>query len=69
MDSIGQHVTEVTERVTTRAPRPHEVDALALPPGVHVLCIIRTHYADTTPVETAAVVVPGDLYELTYRTG
>lgn len=68
MDTIGHHVTEVTERVTTRAPRPHETEALAIPAGVPVLCIVRTHYAGTTPLETADIVVPGDRYEITWRT-
>jgi UTRA domain len=63
MDSIGQHVTEVTERVTTRAPRPHETEALAIPPGVPVLVTVRTFYADTTPLETADILVPGDRYK------
>jgi len=68
MDTIGHHVTEVSERVTTRAPRPHETEALAIPPGVPVLVIVRTHYADTTPLETADIIVPGDRYEVTWRT-
>ena len=68
MDTIGQHVTEASERVTTRSPRPHETEALAIPTGVPVLVIVRTHYADTTPVETADIIVPGDRYEVTWRT-
>jgi DNA-binding GntR family transcriptional regulator len=68
MDAIGQHVTEVSERVTTRAPHPHETDALAIPAGVPVLCIVRTHYTGATPLETADIVVPGDRYEVTWRT-
>ena len=68
MDAIGQRVTEVVERVTTRPPRPHETEALSIPTGVPVLCIVRTHYAGTTPVETADIVVPGDRYEVTWRT-
>jgi DNA-binding GntR family transcriptional regulator len=68
MDAIGQRVTEVSERVTTRAPRPHETDALAIPAGVPVLCIVRTHYAGTTPLETADIVLPGDRYEVIWRT-
>jgi UTRA domain len=58
MDAIGQRVTEVHERVTTRAPRPHEIPALAISAGVPVLVIVRTHYADATPVETADIIVP-----------
>ena len=68
MDTIGHHVTEVRERVTTRAPRPHETEALAIPAGVPILVIARTHYADSTPVETADIIVPGDRYEVSWRT-
>jgi DNA-binding GntR family transcriptional regulator len=68
MDTIGQHVNEVRERVTTRAPRPHENDALNIPAGVPVFVIVRTHYADATPVETADIIVPGDRYEISWRT-
>jgi hypothetical protein len=60
MDAIDQRVTEVVERVTTRAPRPHETDTLAIAAGVRVLCMVRTHYAGPTPVETADIVGPGD---------
>lgn len=67
MDLLGEHVTHVTERVTTRAPRPHETAALDVPAGVHILHVVRTHYAGTTPVETCDIIVPGDRYELTYR--
>jgi DNA-binding GntR family transcriptional regulator len=68
MDAIGHRTTEVRERVTTRAARPHEITALAIPVGVPVLCIARTHYAGHTPLETADIVVPGDRYEVTWRT-
>lgn len=67
MDSIGVHVTDVTEAVSTRAPLPWETDALNIPQGVHVLQIERTFFADTQPVETCDIVVPGDRYGLVYR--
>lgn len=67
MDSIGIRVTEAVESVTTRAPLPWEVEALDIPPGVHVLTIERTFLADDLPVETCDIVVPGDRYGLTYR--
>lgn len=66
MDAIGHRVTEVTERVTTRAPRPHETEALAIRAGVPVLCIVRTHYAGASALETADIVIPGDPYEVTW---
>ncbi|QFZ21576.1 GntR family transcriptional regulator [Saccharothrix syringae] len=67
MDRIGIRVTEVVESVTTRAPLPREVEALDIPPGVHVFTIERTFLADDLPVETCDIVVPGDRYGLTYR--
>ncbi|XVV05483.1 GntR family transcriptional regulator [Actinosynnema sp. CA-248983] len=67
MDSIGVRITEAVESVTTRAPLPWEVEALDIPPGVHVLSIERTFLADDLPVETCDIVVPGDRYGLTYR--
>jgi DNA-binding GntR family transcriptional regulator len=38
------------------------------PAGVPVLSIVRTHHATTTPVEAADIIVPGDRYEITWRT-
>lgn len=67
MDHIGVRVTEALESVSTRAPLPWEVEALNIPPGVHVLSIERTFMADDRPVETCDIVVPGDRYGLTYR--
>jgi GntR family transcriptional regulator len=68
MDNVGQRIDEVSERVTTRAPRPHETQALAIPSGVPVLSIVRTHDATSTPFETADIIVPGDRYEITWHT-
>jgi DNA-binding GntR family transcriptional regulator len=65
-DSIGMIVTHVVEQVTARAPRPYEVDALAIPEGVPVMSIIRTYFSNTTVVETADLVVAGDNYTLSY---
>ncbi|GAA1298674.1 GntR family transcriptional regulator [Saccharothrix xinjiangensis] len=67
MDHIGIRVTEAVESVATRAPLPWEVEALDIPPGVHVLTIERTFLAGELPVETCDVVVPGDRYGMTYR--
>jgi DNA-binding GntR family transcriptional regulator len=67
MDLIGQHITHVTEEVTARAPRPYELDALNMAPGVAVLAIERTYYVEDRPVETADVIVPADRYTLHYR--
>lgn len=67
MDLIGQHVTNVVEDVTARAPRPHEGEALKVGAGTPVLSIQRTYYADDRAVETADIVVAADRYVLSYR--
>jgi len=67
-DHIGIRIDRCTERVTARAARPDEIDALGLPVrGAYVLVIERTYHADRGPVETADIVFPGDRYELVYR--
>ena len=63
-DSLGLTVTHVVERVTARAPRPYEVDALAIPIGVPVMSVERTYFAEDTVLETADLVVAGDNYTL-----
>ncbi|MET7731592.1 GntR family transcriptional regulator [Streptomyces sp. NPDC005402] len=66
MDSIGQHITEVTEDVTARAPRPYETDQLQMAPGVPVIVITRTYRVGDLPVETCDIVVAADRYTLSY---
>jgi DNA-binding GntR family transcriptional regulator len=66
MDSIGVHITHVTEEVHSRAPRPYEAETLQIPVGVPVLVIERTYYAGDTPVETADIIVSADRYTLSY---
>jgi GntR family transcriptional regulator len=66
MDSIGQHITHVTEDVNARAPRPYEADQLQMAPGVPVVSITRTYYVDDRPVETCDIVVAADRYTLSY---
>ncbi|NGO43766.1 GntR family transcriptional regulator [Streptomyces ureilyticus] len=66
MDSIGQHITDVTEDVNARAPRPYETEQLQLPPGVPVMIITRTYFVDDRPVETCDIVVASDRYTLSY---
>lgn len=64
--ALGIKVTEIVEQVRTRVPQPAESDALALPAGVHVLHVERTHWAGDRPVETSDIVIPGDRFRLIY---
>jgi len=66
MDSIGVHITSVTEDVTARAARPLEADVLRVPAGVPVFVITRTYFAGAKPVETADIVVSSERYTLSY---
>ncbi|WP_204064265.1 GntR family transcriptional regulator [Planobispora siamensis] len=66
ISSAGMKITEVVEEVYTRVPQPSESDALALPAGVHVLHVERTHWAGDRPVETSDIVIPGDRFRLVY---
>jgi DNA-binding GntR family transcriptional regulator len=65
-DAIGIHIDHVDEEVRTRAPRTNETRDLAIPRGVHVFHLRRTHRAQGRPVETADIVIPGDRYVLHY---
>lgn len=67
LDTIGVHVTRVSEGVTVRPPRAAEVEALNIEPGVHVFCIQRTFSTDERPVEIADIIIPGDRYSLSYE--
>lgn len=67
MDAIGEHITEVVEEVTARAPRPFEAEALQVPVGTPVLAIERTYYVGERAVETADIIVSADRYTLTYQ--
>ncbi|WP_326820806.1 GntR family transcriptional regulator [Streptosporangium sp. NBC_01756] len=66
LSALGFKITEIVEQVYTRVPQPAESDTLALPTGVHVLHVERTHWAGDRPVETSDIVIPGDRYRLVY---
>jgi DNA-binding GntR family transcriptional regulator len=67
MDTMGQAVDHVIEKVTARAATRDEVKRLELPArGTYVLVIERTHLVGDKPVETCDIIFPGDRYELTY---
>lgn len=63
-DSIGLYVTHVHESIASRMPTPEEDRLLDIPPGVPLFAITRTHWANTTAVETADIVVPADRYRI-----
>lgn len=65
--SIGQHIAEVVEEVTARAPLPEEVQRLAMRPGVPILTVQRTMWTAQRPVQTSDIVIPADRYLLAYR--
>lgn len=60
MDEIGLRVTQVTEDITTRMPTEDERAQLEMPRDVPVFVVARTHWADTTAVETADIIIRGD---------
>ncbi|MBG0828817.1 GntR family transcriptional regulator [Planomonospora sp. ID67723] len=66
LSSLGVKITEIVEEVYSRVPQPAESDALALPAGVHVLHVERTHWAGDRPIETSDIVIPGDRFRLVY---
>lgn len=65
-DSIGEHITHVTEDVNARAPRPYEAEQLQIAPGVPVMAVTRTYYVDDRAIESADIVVAADRYTLSY---
>ena len=69
MDSIGRRITSVVEDVSARAPSPGEVTDLRIKPGIPVLVVARTMYADDTPLEYCDILIPADRSLLSYRVG
>lgn len=67
MDSIGKHITHVTEDVVARAPRPAERESLRIPDGTPVLAVERTYFVADEAVETADIVVSAHRYQLKYQ--
>jgi DNA-binding GntR family transcriptional regulator len=68
MRRIGVEVTHAAEYLSARLITAPEARLLKAAPGDIVMTIERTYYADTTPVETADIVVPVDRYRLLYGT-
>jgi GntR family transcriptional regulator len=67
LETVGLHVTEITEDIRCRQPSPDEATSLSLAPSTSVFAITRTMYAGDRPVETCDIVVPADRYLLSYR--
>lgn len=67
MDSIGKHITHVSEDVVGRLPRPSEREALDIQESTPVFAIVRTYFAGEEAVETADIVISAERYSLTYR--
>lgn len=67
LHSLGVEVTGIRERVRSRMPVRHEVEALRIPPGVPVVTLTRQTYAGERVVEVAYdIVIPADRVELEY---
>jgi GntR family transcriptional regulator len=64
--AIDLRPTAIVERVRIRMPRPSEVEQLELRPGVPVAVIVRTSYSGKTPIETADLLLAGNMFELEY---
>lgn len=64
--AIGKRPTRIVERVQLRPPRPFEIDALELKPGIAIGVIVRLSYCGEQPIETADIILAGNMYELEY---
>lgn len=67
MDSIGVNIDCVVEEVDVRPPSDDERRNLAIPQGVWVYLISRTHLTGDRAVEVADIVIPTDRYALRYE--
>jgi len=66
-DSIGLHIDHVDETTRTRMPNADESRRLNIGGGIPVFAIERTHWAGTTAVETANIIIRGDRMTLVSR--
>lgn len=65
--SINQRPTVTIERIRVRMPRPSEVDELELKPGTPVVAATRVYRAGEVPLETADILLAGDVFEIEYE--
>jgi len=64
---LGHEITQAREEITARMPRPDEVKALAIPPGVPVLEVLHTGIdQDGEPFEVTRFVMRADSNALDY---
>ncbi|WP_157247949.1 GntR family transcriptional regulator [Nonomuraea typhae] len=66
-DAIGIQVDDEEEIVRARMPEPHEAFRLKCPPGIPVIQMWQTFWAQDIAVEVAKIVYRGDRYEFHYR--
>mgnify|MGYP001080337257 CR=1 FL=1 len=67
LEELGYVLGRFTEEIEARMPTPAEAAALALPPGVPVIHLVRVAY-DTAerPLEVCDTLMAGDAFVLTY---
>ena len=65
---IRRSIARSEDDLTARMPRPEEVAALELPPGVPVFRVLRTVYdAEDQPVEVQDTVADADAHQFRYE--
>ncbi|RSM60599.1 transcriptional regulator [Amycolatopsis sp. WAC 01376] len=68
LEEAGHTIGSFAEHVGARMPKPDEVTLLQLSGGVPVMTITRVAYStDGRPLEMNDIVLPANLYELTYE--
>ncbi|MEU4247297.1 GntR family transcriptional regulator [Amycolatopsis sp. NPDC026612] len=68
LEEAGHAIGSFAEHVGARMPAPDETASFQLPTGVPVITITRVAYGtDRRPLEMNDIVLPANLYELTYE--
>ncbi|MEC3974698.1 GntR family transcriptional regulator [Amycolatopsis sp. H20-H5] len=68
LEEAGHVIGSFVEHVGARMPTPDEMTLLQLPDGVPVVAVTRVAYrADGVPLEMNDIVLPANLYELSYE--
>lgn len=66
-DAIGRRVDMEEEYLRARMPERHEIAQLKCPPGVPVIEIWQTFWADDLAIEVAKIIFRADRYDFRYR--